>query len=68
MTQITEYKSLEDSEYDVQNFPKKDHSHIAYFLCGHGVMLYMEDWILKNFYPIFQFLYPENNQFDRKFE
>ena len=34
MTQITEYKPLEDgdSEYDVRSCPKKDHNHIAYFL------------------------------------
>ena len=39
--------------------PKKDHNHIAYFLGGHGVMLYKEkqglykeNWI---FTPIFNF-------------
>ena len=41
MTQITEFKPLEDedSEYDVRSCPKKDHNHIVYFLCGHGVLL-----------------------------
>ena len=39
MTQITEFKPLEDghSEYDVRK------CHIDYFLCGHGVMLYREN-------------------------
>ena len=46
ITQITEYKPLEDeeSEYDVRSCPQKNHDHIAYFLCGHGVLLYMENW------------------------
>ena len=71
MIQITELKSLEDgnSEYDVRSCPKKDHNHIAYFLCGHGVMLYRENRIFTpffNFFVPFFILYPENNQFDRK--
>ena len=55
MTQITEYKPLEDenSEYDVRSCPKKDHNHIAYFLCGHGVMLYRENWMFTPFFNLF---------------
>jgi hypothetical protein len=42
---ITEYKPLddEDSEYDVRSCPQKNHNHLAYFLCGHGVMLNREN-------------------------
>ena len=55
MTQITEYKPLEvgDSEYGVRSCPKKDHNHIAYFLCGHGVMLYRENRIFAPFLNLF---------------
>ena len=55
MTQITEYKPLEngDSEYDVRSCPKKDHVHIAYFLCGHGVMLYSKNRIFTPFLSFF---------------
>ena len=54
MTQIT-FKPLEygDSEYGVRSCPKKDHNHIAYFLCGHGVMLYRENWIFIPFFNLF---------------
>ena len=55
MTQITEFKPLEDgdSEYDVRSCPKKDHNHIAYFLCGHWVMLYWENRIFAQFLNLF---------------
>jgi hypothetical protein len=55
MTQITEYKPLEDgdSESDVRSCPKKNHNHIAYFLCGHGVLLYRENWIFTPFLDFF---------------
>ena len=51
MTQITEYKPLEDgdSESDVRSCPKKNHNHIAYFLCGHGVLLNREIGFLPYF-------------------
>ena len=47
MTQMSEYKPLEDEdfEYDVSFCPKKNHNQIAYFLYGHGLMLYRENWI-----------------------
>ena len=53
MTQITEYKPLEDFEYDVRSCPKKDHNHKAYFLCEHGVMLYRENCIFAPFFNLF---------------
>ena len=45
MTQMSEYKPLEDEdfEYDVSCCPKKNHNQIAYFLYGHGLMLYREN-------------------------
>jgi len=55
MTQITEYKPLEDeySEYDVRSCPKKDHNYKAYFLCGYGLILYRENWIFTPFLDFF---------------
>ena len=65
MTQITEYKPLEDadSEYDVRSCPKKKHNHIAYFLCGHGVILYRKNMIYT---PFLDFFYPNCNFYTPK--
>ena len=73
MTQITEYKPLEDedSEYDVRSCSKKEHNqHKAYFLCGHGVMLHRENKIFTQFFnffaPFFNLFCPNRNFYTPK--
>ena len=65
MTQMSEYKPLEDEdfEYEVSCCPKKNHNQIAYFLYGHGLMLYRENWIFTPFSNLF---FPNRNFYTPK--
>ena len=66
MTQITEYKPLEDedSEYDVSSCPKKTITTQLIFYVDTGQCYIGKIGFLPH-YSIY--LYPENNKFSRKY-
>ena len=55
MTQITEYKPLDDGDFECDAWIclKKGHNHKGHFFNGHGEMFYRENMIFAPFFKLF---------------